>query len=238
MSDATSLAEDFASGRSDPVQALEQALDQASRSTSVFIALTAERARREAEASAARWRAGQPLSVFDGVPPGLERPVRRSRQHHHRRRRLPPRSARRVARCPQRGPVVPCRDGQYRQDQPQRIGLFRVGPEPAFRHAAQSPWHRPGAHSRRLVVRFGGGCCCGYRADRHGHRHRRFDPHSGGAQRPGGLPQQQPTLQPRRCVSPGPFPRQPWPVDPQRAAMPWPSTTCSMDVPGSTVPAA
>lgn len=68
MSDATSLAEDFASGRSDPVQVLEQALDQASRSTRVFISLTAERARREAEASAARWRAGQPLSVFDGVP--------------------------------------------------------------------------------------------------------------------------------------------------------------------------
>ena len=68
MSDATSMAEAFASGRSDPVQALEQALEQASRSTSVFISLTTERARREAEASAARWRAGQPLSVFDGVP--------------------------------------------------------------------------------------------------------------------------------------------------------------------------
>ena len=68
MSDATSMAEDFASGRSDPVKALEQALDQASRSASVFISLTAERARREAEASAARWRAGQPLSGFDGVP--------------------------------------------------------------------------------------------------------------------------------------------------------------------------
>ncbi|WP_095183919.1 amidase [Pseudomonas sp. Irchel 3H9] len=68
MSDATSKAEDFASGRSDPVKALEQALDQASRSASVFISLTAERARREAEASAARWRAGQPLSRFDGVP--------------------------------------------------------------------------------------------------------------------------------------------------------------------------
>ena len=68
MSDATSLAEDFASGRSDPVQALEQALDQASQSAAVFICLTAERARREAEAAAARWRAGQPLSVFDGVP--------------------------------------------------------------------------------------------------------------------------------------------------------------------------
>ena len=68
MSDATSMAEDFASGRSDPVQALEQALDQASRSASVFISLTAERARREAEASAARWRVGQPLSGFDGVP--------------------------------------------------------------------------------------------------------------------------------------------------------------------------
>ena len=68
MSDATSMAEDFASGRSDPVQALEQALAHASRASSVFICLTAERARREAEAAAARWRAGQPLSVFDGVP--------------------------------------------------------------------------------------------------------------------------------------------------------------------------
>ncbi|HCT08655.1 MAG TPA: amidase, partial [Pseudomonas sp.] len=54
MSDATSMAEAFASGRSDPVQALEQALDQASRCPGVFISLTAERARREAEAAAAR----------------------------------------------------------------------------------------------------------------------------------------------------------------------------------------
>lgn len=68
MSDATSMAEDFASGRSDPVQVLEQALLHASMAPSVFISLTAERAHREAEASAARWRAGQPLSVLDGVP--------------------------------------------------------------------------------------------------------------------------------------------------------------------------
>ena len=68
MSDATSMAEDFASGRSDPVQALEQALEKAGQTPAVFIALTTERARREAEAAAARWRAGQPLSVFDGVP--------------------------------------------------------------------------------------------------------------------------------------------------------------------------
>ncbi len=68
MLDATSMAEDFASGRSDPVHALDQVLEQASRSAGVFIALTPERARREAQASAARWQAGQPLSVFDGVP--------------------------------------------------------------------------------------------------------------------------------------------------------------------------
>ena len=68
MSDATSMAEDFASGRNDPVQALEQALDKASQVPAVFISLTAERARREAEAAAARWRAGQPLSGLDGVP--------------------------------------------------------------------------------------------------------------------------------------------------------------------------
>ena len=57
MSDATSLAEDFASGRSDPVQAPEQALDQASQSAAVFICLTAERARREARAGVVRDRA-------------------------------------------------------------------------------------------------------------------------------------------------------------------------------------
>ncbi|TFY92695.1 amidase [Pseudomonas kairouanensis] len=68
MTDATSMAEDFASGRSDPVQALEQALAQVDQSASVFISLTAERARREAQASAARWRACQPLSTLDGVP--------------------------------------------------------------------------------------------------------------------------------------------------------------------------
>ncbi|OAE14193.1 amidase [Pseudomonas simiae] len=68
MSDATSMAEAFASGRSDPVQALEQVLLHASMAPTVFISLTAERARREAQASAARWRDGQPLSVFDGVP--------------------------------------------------------------------------------------------------------------------------------------------------------------------------
>ena len=68
MSDATSMAEAFASGRSDPVEAFEQVLVHASMAPCVFISLTAERARREAEAAAARWRAGQPLSVFDGVP--------------------------------------------------------------------------------------------------------------------------------------------------------------------------
>ncbi|WP_421555807.1 amidase [Pseudomonas kitaguniensis] len=68
MPDATSMAEAFASGRSDPVQVLEQALSQASQAPGVFISLSAERALREAQAASARWRAGQPLSVFDGVP--------------------------------------------------------------------------------------------------------------------------------------------------------------------------
>ncbi|WP_207283420.1 amidase [Pseudomonas sp. FW300-N2F2] len=66
--DAIALAEAFASGRTDPVQVLEQALEQAARAEHVFVSLTDARARREAQASAARWRAGQPLSGFDGVP--------------------------------------------------------------------------------------------------------------------------------------------------------------------------
>lgn len=66
--DASAMAEEFASGRNDPLQALELALQQALRADHVFISLSIERARREARASAARWQAGQPLSPFDGVP--------------------------------------------------------------------------------------------------------------------------------------------------------------------------
>ncbi|MCK9817078.1 amidase [Pseudomonas sp. MAFF 302046] len=66
--DATALASAFAERRSDPVQVLEHALEQAARSEHVFISLCSARARREAEAAAARWRDGQPLSLFDGVP--------------------------------------------------------------------------------------------------------------------------------------------------------------------------
>lgn len=66
--DAVTLAESFASGMSDPVQALDGALAKAATADAVFISLCRERARREAQASAARWKAGQPLSPLDGVP--------------------------------------------------------------------------------------------------------------------------------------------------------------------------
>lgn len=58
----------FAQGLSDPLQVLEDALQQATQVDHVFISMSVERARREAEASAARWKHGQPLSPFDGVP--------------------------------------------------------------------------------------------------------------------------------------------------------------------------
>ncbi|MEE4887775.1 amidase [Pseudomonas alliivorans] len=66
--DACALADDFAKGRNNPVQALEQALHRADQVDHVFISMSEERARREAEASAARWKQGQPLGPFDGVP--------------------------------------------------------------------------------------------------------------------------------------------------------------------------
>ncbi|MEE4340745.1 amidase [Pseudomonas alliivorans] len=66
--DACALADDFAKGRNNPVQALEQALHRAGQVDHVFISMSEERARREAEASAARWKQGQPLGPFDGVP--------------------------------------------------------------------------------------------------------------------------------------------------------------------------
>lgn len=66
--DATAMAEDFAHRRSDPVQALHLVLQRMALVDNVFISINVERARREAQASAARWKAGQPLSPFDGVP--------------------------------------------------------------------------------------------------------------------------------------------------------------------------
>lgn len=68
LNDATAMAQAFASGRTDPVQVLEQALVLAEATPHVFISLCPTRARREAEAAAARWRDGQPLSLLDGVP--------------------------------------------------------------------------------------------------------------------------------------------------------------------------
>ncbi|QIQ73508.1 2-amino-5-chloromuconic acid deaminase [Pseudomonas coronafaciens] len=62
------MAEDFAKGRSDPLRVLDMALQQATQVDNVFISMSVDRARREAEASAARWKQGQPLSPFDGVP--------------------------------------------------------------------------------------------------------------------------------------------------------------------------
>ncbi|MCQ2988837.1 amidase [Pseudomonas tremae] len=66
--DACAMAEDFAKGRSDPLRVLDMALQQATQVDNVFISMSVDRARREAEASAARWKQGQPLSPFDGVP--------------------------------------------------------------------------------------------------------------------------------------------------------------------------
>lgn len=60
----------YASGDQDPVEMIDQVLTAAARpeAASVFIRLTAERARAEAAASRLRWRAGVPLGPLDGVP--------------------------------------------------------------------------------------------------------------------------------------------------------------------------
>ena len=64
------VTEAYASGRDTPVEATERALAAADAPACAhaFIRLTADRARLEARASAARWRAGTPLGPLDGVP--------------------------------------------------------------------------------------------------------------------------------------------------------------------------
>ncbi|WP_394841731.1 amidase [Pendulispora brunnea] len=65
---ASELGRAFRAGTTNPVEALEHYLAKAETTEHVFIALTAERARAEAAASAERWRQGAPRSALDGVP--------------------------------------------------------------------------------------------------------------------------------------------------------------------------
>ena len=67
---AADLGRRLAAGALDAVRLAEFFLERiaAYPDNTVFVTLTAERARREAEASAARHRAGRPLGPLDGVP--------------------------------------------------------------------------------------------------------------------------------------------------------------------------
>ncbi len=60
----------FRSGESDPVALTEYLLERIDKAsdTKVFITVMAERARREAQAAANRYREGRPASALDGVP--------------------------------------------------------------------------------------------------------------------------------------------------------------------------
>ncbi len=65
----------FASGPDSPVAVLDECLAEIARrepEVGAFTVLDREAARRTAEASAARWRAGRPLSAIDGMPVGVK----------------------------------------------------------------------------------------------------------------------------------------------------------------------
>lgn len=66
--DACDIAEHFAQGSVTPLDFTEACLSAAMASENIFITLTADRARQEAAASAARWQSGTPLSPLDGIP--------------------------------------------------------------------------------------------------------------------------------------------------------------------------
>jgi aspartyl-tRNA(Asn)/glutamyl-tRNA(Gln) amidotransferase subunit A len=65
---AAALSRAYATGEADPVEVAQAALSKALAAPTVFLTVTAERARLEAVASARRWRDGRPLSALDGVP--------------------------------------------------------------------------------------------------------------------------------------------------------------------------
>ena len=64
------LSRAYLLGEADPVAVTETCLAriEAAKDASVFLAVTADRARAEAKASRERWKAGRPASPVDGVP--------------------------------------------------------------------------------------------------------------------------------------------------------------------------
>jgi Asp-tRNA(Asn)/Glu-tRNA(Gln) amidotransferase A subunit family amidase len=66
---------DFADGRDDPRAFLERclaAIEAREPTVRAWVTMNVDRARREADESAARWRAGRPLSIVDGLPIGVK----------------------------------------------------------------------------------------------------------------------------------------------------------------------
>jgi aspartyl-tRNA(Asn)/glutamyl-tRNA(Gln) amidotransferase subunit A len=66
--DACAIAALFAQGALTPLDFTEACLAAAQQSQSIFITLTADRARREATAATQRWQQHAPLSALDGIP--------------------------------------------------------------------------------------------------------------------------------------------------------------------------
>jgi len=68
----TGIALAYRSGEASPVEVVDCLLEriEKARGDNIFIAVTAERARREAKAAAARYKNGKPASPLDGVPIG------------------------------------------------------------------------------------------------------------------------------------------------------------------------
>jgi Asp-tRNA(Asn)/Glu-tRNA(Gln) amidotransferase A subunit family amidase len=70
-----SLAPRLRAGQTTPRDFLEtclQAIERAEPTVGAFVHLATDAARRQADASTARWRAGQPLSPIDGMPVALK----------------------------------------------------------------------------------------------------------------------------------------------------------------------
>ena len=140
----------LAAGELDAEAECEAALARAAAAGPVFTRLTAERARAEARAAAARLRAGEPAGPLDGVPVAWKDLVDVAgtpttaasacgASWRPRRADAPAVGAARRGRARLRG-----------QDQPERARLLRAGAEPALRDAAEPA--RPGAGAGRLVV--------------------------------------------------------------------------------------
>ena len=174
---ATELVEAFRKKTLSPVdvtRAVLARIEQLNPKLNAFC-LVSETALEDAKASEARWTAGQPRGLLDGVPVSIKDIILTKGWPTLRGSKTIDPEGTVERRRAGDGAAARARRGAARQDHHAGVRLEGRDRQPAHRHHAQSV--EPGEDAGRLVRRRGGGGGRRHGTARGRHRRRRLDPH-------------------------------------------------------------